>query len=130
MTLLRTAQQGLQLVDVDSILAREVFEGHPTQCAESTGRNAQFHEAVQRLTPDALGLKVGKLTLLSLDIRVRDLVGHIRALSGQRADASHDGLHSQKVRRGIHKRATELTPHTRPSSLPRLIEGGKLRSWG
>jgi hypothetical protein len=83
----------LELGQVQTILPGKVLDAHATQGPQCTGREPKFNEAVLGRDPDALGLQVGKLALLCLDVRVRDLVGHIRALTGQGADASHNGLH-------------------------------------
>lgn len=83
-----------EFVDVQAVFAGKVFDGHPTQCPKGAGRNPKLDEATLRFAPDALGLQIGKLTFLGLDVRVRDLVAYIRAFSGQWADASHVGLRS------------------------------------
>ena len=87
----------LQLGQIQTVLAGEIFDGHAPQCAECTGGHPKFDEASLRFTPNALCLQVWKLALFGLDVRMRNLVGHIRALSGQWAYASHVGLRSVTV---------------------------------
>ena len=84
----------LQLVQVDAVFASVVFNCHPTKRAEGTRGDTKLDEPPLGLAPDSLGLEVGQLALFGFDVRMRNLIGHVRALSGQWAYASHDGLQS------------------------------------
>src|SRR5689334_23207762 len=60
--------------------------------AQGVGGQAQAHPAVLALHPKAATLQVGEETTLRLVVRVRDVVAHDGALTGDLTDSSHGSL--------------------------------------
>lgn len=77
------------VVEVDAGLGGERAQALLHDSAHRTRRHLEPDKAVAFWPPETLGLDVRELSLLGLDVGVRNLVGHVRALSGQQTLASH-----------------------------------------